>query len=308
MHIRNPMEWVVGAAAVPGAMGSATAEEYWPDQAGVKPQLRTLAMEDVWNALARGLDDFRSNRTDVVTLALVYPIIGLLLAALAAGRHLVPLLFPLASGFALVAPFAAIGLYEISRRREAGANVSLIDAFGVLRSPQIGAILALGGILIMLLLAWLAVADLLSDATFGPAAPQSFLAFIKAALTTAPGLIMTVIGITIGFIFAATAFAISVVSFPLMLDRPVTLRQAIGTSVAILRKNPRILTLWAIILCAGFIIGLIPALLGLVITLPVLGHASWHLYRMAVQHNPTLESTATKEAVKYATDSRSHAR
>jgi uncharacterized membrane protein len=283
MHIRNPMEWVVGATAAPSAMGSATAEEYWPDRAGAKPQIRSLTTDDIRIALAKGIDDFRSNRTDVAMLVLVYPVIGLLLAALAAGRHLLPLLFPLASGFALVAPFAAIWLYEISRRREAGASVSLIDAFGVLRSPQIGAIAALGGILIALLLAWLAAADLLFDATLGPAAPQSFPALIKAALTTGPGWIMTVAGIAIGFVFAAIAFAISVVSFPLLLDRPVTLRQAIGTSIAILRKNPRVLTLWAMILCAGVIIGVIPALFGLVITLPILGHASWHFYRRAVR-------------------------
>ncbi len=302
MHIRNPMEWMVGATAAPGAMGSATAEEYWPQQAEpqqaepqqaepqqagtqqeAKPRPRTLTTEDIRIALAKGADDFRSNRTDVVMLVLIYPVIGLLMAALAAGRHLAQLLFPLASGFALVGPFAAIWLYEISRRREAGARVTLIDAFGVLRSPQIGAIMALGGILIALLLGWLAAADLLFDATLGPAPPQSLPALIEAAVTTGPGWIMTIAGIVIGFLFAVVAFAISVVSFPLLLDRPVTLRQAIGTSITVLRQNPRILATWAMIVCAGLIIGLIPALFGLVIVLPILGHATWHLYRRAVQ-------------------------
>jgi uncharacterized membrane protein len=283
MHIRNPVEWMVGATAAPGAVGSATTEDYWPKRAEAKPQIRVITSNDIRIALAMGIDDFRANRTDVVFLVLIYPVIGLLLAALAAGRHLLPMLLPLASGFALVGPLAAIWLYEISRRREAGAQVTLADAFGVLRSPQIGAIAALGGILIALLLAWLVTANFLFDVMLGPALPKSFLAFIKAILTTEPGWIMTGAGIAIGFLFASVAFAISVVSFPLLLDRPTTLRQAIGTSVAVFRRNPGTLTLWAMIVCAGLIIGLVPALFGLMIVLPILGHATWHLYRRAVQ-------------------------
>src|SRR5215472_11252303 len=123
--------------------------------AGAPPAVREIGVSDLRDALARGIADFEANRTDVIFLCVIYPVIGLVLGRLASGYGLLPLLFPLASGFALVGPFAAVGLNEISRRREQASEVRWVDAFGVLRSPSIGSIMLLGLMLIALFLLWL---------------------------------------------------------------------------------------------------------------------------------------------------------
>ncbi|MBV9250943.1 MAG: DUF2189 domain-containing protein, partial [Acetobacteraceae bacterium] len=131
-------------------LGAARREEYWGDQArrSTIPIVRRIGFAEVRQALAEGLEDFEANRTDVIFLCVIYPVIGLLLARGFSGYGLLPILFPLASGFALLGPLAAIGLNEMSRRREAGQEVRWVDAFGVLRSPAIGSIALLGLMLI----------------------------------------------------------------------------------------------------------------------------------------------------------------
>src|SRR5206468_4218346 len=113
------------------------------------PKVRRIGPADLIDALSKGWDDFAAMPSHAVFLCVVYPLIGMLLAGLTLGYALVPLLFPLAAGFALIGPFAALGLYELSRRREAGVDVTATDAFAVVRSPSIGAIVALGVLLML---------------------------------------------------------------------------------------------------------------------------------------------------------------
>jgi uncharacterized membrane protein len=158
-----------------------------------------------------------------------------------------------------------------------------VDWFGVLRSPSIGAIVGLGLWLIAIFVLWLVAAEVIYVATLGPDPPASIPAFVRDVLTTPQGWTMIVVGVGVGFLFAVVALSISVVSFPLLLDRDVRMETAIGTSVQVVLANPVPMAAWGLIVAAALVIGSIPALLGLVVVMPVLGHATWHLYRRVVE-------------------------
>jgi uncharacterized membrane protein len=285
MLIQSPIAWIGDRLdRAFHTVGSASDDEYWQDtrHAG-NATVRRIGLGDLGYALSRGLADFAANRTDVIFLCVIYPLVGLVLARLASGYGVVPLLFPLASGFALVGPLAAVGLNEMSRRRELGKDVTLADAFGVLRSPSIGGIVGFGLLLIAIFLLWLATAEAIYMLTLGPRPPVSIAAFAHDVFTTAAGWSMIVLGIGIGFVFAAITLAISAVSFPLLLDRDVKMETAIWTSVQVVAANPLPMAAWGLIVAVGLVIGSLPCLLGLVIVMPVLGHATWHLYRRVVR-------------------------
>lgn len=285
LSIRNPVEWGVdqvkraGEALeeAAGAVRRAQSELHSP-----APSVARIRVADLKAALAAGLDDFAASRTDVVLLCLVYPVLGLILVRFASGHQMLPLLFPLASGFALVGPFAAIGLYEMSRRREQGAAIGWADAFGVIRAPAIASIVLLGVVLMAIFLLWLVAAEAIYRLTLGPEAPVSATAFIHDVFLTRAGWIMIAVGIGVGFLFAVVVLAIGAVSFPLLLDRAAGLDTAVATSVHAVLANPGPMALWGLIVAAGLVLGSIPFLLGLVVVLPVLGHATWHLYRRLV--------------------------
>ncbi len=284
MHIRNPMEWVVAQLEAPGLLGRAPPETYWPatQQAGA-PEIQKITLADLREAMRRGLHDFAAARTDVMFLCLIYPVLGLFIAAAEAQRGVLPLLFPTAAGFALVGPFFAIGLYEMSRQRELTGKLSWRDTFNVLQSPAIGSIAGLGLLLIALFLAWLAVAQGIYDVTLGPAPPVSAWRFVQEVLSTPAGWAMIGLGLSVGVMFAVGVLAISVVSFPLLLDRPVGLGTAIATSLTAVRRNPVQLGLWGLLVVAALFVGMLPCFIGLIVVLPVLGHATWHLYRRVVR-------------------------
>jgi uncharacterized membrane protein len=245
--------------------------------------IRRIGPSDLKEALQEGFADFWATPTHLVFLGILYPLLGIFFAGLAFGYNMLPLLFPLASGFALVGPLAAIGLYEISRRRERGLDLSWRSIADIFLSPSIGSIAALGILLLVIFLSWLLVAQSLYQSLFGWQAPGSMGAFLREVFTTQNGWWLIIAGNAIGFIFSAVVFCISVVSFPLLLDRNVGAIPAILTSFRAVAANPGTMLLWALIIAAALIVGFIPLFVGLAIVLPVLGHATWHLYRRLVE-------------------------
>ena len=282
-HVENPFEFVIeklGWAA--GDIARAVLPNPARHAGQAVPVVQRLEARDLWVALRKGMADVGTLRDDVLFIALIYPLAGLVFASFAFSYDLLPLLFPLASGFALIGPVAAIGLYELSRRREQGDHVNWLDAFGVFRSPALSSILGLGAMLLGLFLVWLGVAYEIYLLNLGREGPQTFAAFERSVLHTPGGWTMIAAGFGVGFLFAMLAFVISAVSFPLLLDRDVGVWRAIATSFRVVARNPVVMLLWGAIVAGALALGSIPALVGLIFVVPVLGHATWHLYRKAI--------------------------
>jgi uncharacterized membrane protein len=279
--IRTPPGW--GLHILGQTMNPVSRDTTWHTESARPPAVRRIGLDDLGIALRRGWEDFASSRADVIFLCLLYPIAGLLLARMALGHGLLPLVFPLASGFALIGPFFGVGLNEISRQRDRRGHASWADAFSVARSPSFGGILLLGVVLMMMFVFWMTLSEVVYNATLGPNAPASVGSFLHDVTQTPAGWLMAIVGIGTGFAFALVAFTISVVSFPMLLDRPVSIETAVLTSVRVVRENPVTMMAWAGIIALLLVLGSLPALLGLVIVLPVLGHATWHLYRRVVR-------------------------
>jgi uncharacterized membrane protein len=246
------------------------------------PVIRKIGLADLRDALRKGYEDFEAMPTHAAFLVVIYPIIGLVLARATMSADLLPLLYPLAGGFALIGPLAAIGLYEMSRRREAGLEVSARNALDVVKSPAIVSILELGLILMLILILWLAVAQGLYSFTFGNARPTSITGMVSQIMTSQSGLTLIILGNAAGCLFAALALTISVVSFPLLLDKNVGVGAAVRNSVRAVAANPLTMLAWGIIVGAALFLGSLMFFAGLIFVLPVLGHATWHLYRKVV--------------------------
>ncbi len=249
----------------------------------VQPIVHNIGATDLLDALAKGIDDFKAMPTHLVHFCWIYPIVILVGARTYAGYDVLPLAFPLLAGYTLIGPLVATGMYELSRRREIGLDISRWHAFEVLRSPSIRSIALLGILLMVIYFAWLFAARGIYQLYFGSAEPESIMAFISQILSTSAGWGLIIVGCSVGFVFAAVVFTMSVVSFPLLLDRDVGLTAAVGTSTRAVLKNPFTMAMWGLIVAVTLLLGSIPFFVGLAIVMPVLGHATWHLYRKTVE-------------------------
>ena len=269
------------------------------------PVVRKIGVADLKDAVAKGIDDFMAMPTHVIFLAVIYPLVGLFLASITFGHNVVPLLYPLAAGFAPTsAPLRRSASTNWSRQRERGVEVSWKHAFGLLRYPSLDAIAAMGLVLMSVFLIWLAAAELLYQSLFGYRSPESIRQFLSDILTTSAGWTLIIAGNGIGFLFAVLVLTISVVSFPLLLDRDVGAAVAMHTSVRAVLRNPLMMAVWGLFVAVTLAIGSLPFFVGLAVVLPVLAHSTWHLYRKVVEPDlsPRQDRHRKPKGRRYAAD------
>ena len=267
----------------------------------LQPKIHTIGVADLKEAWDKGIDDFKEMPTHLVFLCLIYPLVTLIFARAYAGFDMVPLVFPLLAGYTLIGPVVATSMYELSRRREYGLDHSRMHVFDILKFSTIRPIAVLGLLLMAIYILWLAGAQIIYDASFGgsvglvplrlvdaaPAAaglapPANFTEFIDQLFSTTAGWTMIIVGCATGGVFAAVVLSLSVVSFPMILDRHVSAMMAARTSIRAVRANPVTMAIWGVVVAVVLLIGSLPFFVGLAIALPVLGHATWHLYRKVV--------------------------
>ena len=246
------------------------------------PQVRNITTADVWDALRHGFEDFWEHPSHYAFAGVIYPIVMVVAAVWVSGQNILPLLYPLATGFALLGPFVALIFYEISRRQELHMDTSWRYGFEALRSPNLRQIATVGIVLSILFVTWLVTAQVLFTGLFGSEEPASLTGLFYEILTTGEGWTLIIFGNLIGFLFATLVLFISVVSFPLLLDRQVDARTAIETSLKASLTNTMPVLLWGLIVALLLALGMATAFVGLVIVMPVLGHATWHIYRKMV--------------------------
>jgi uncharacterized membrane protein len=247
-----------------------------------QPTVRKIGLPDLRDALQKGINDFFAMPTHSIFLIVIYPIVGIILLRLSFGYDVLPVVFPLVAGYALLGPLAAIGLYEMSRRREQGLPASW-EALSVFSLLRVRSIATLGLILMVIFLAWLGAAMIVYQSTFGGWTPASVGEFASQVFTTSAGWTLMFVGCGVGFLFALLSFAVGVVSFPMLVDRDVGVVTAVQTSFRAVAANPVTMAAWGLIVAGVLLIGTLPVLIGLAVVLPVLGHSTWHLYRKLVE-------------------------
>jgi len=247
-----------------------------------EPAVRTITTADLQSALRLGWQDFVAKRGDILFAGLLYPLVGLMVAALTLQGALLPLFFPLAAGLSIVGPILAAGFYEIARRRENGDDSGWAHFLDPLQPERRHGLVGIASMLIVLFLAWLLIAWTLYQATLGQLAPASADAFVTLLFTTAEGWTLIVLGNLTGAIIATLTLATTVVSVPMVVDKPVSGLIAVRTSIRAVAANPWTMARWGAIVAGLLLLGSIPLFIGLAVVLPTLGYATWHLYTKAV--------------------------
>jgi uncharacterized membrane protein len=246
--------------------------------------IRTIGLNDLWQSLKEGYDDFSAKPTVGVYLTLLlYFLCALLLTLFFIGENLLYLAFPMVAGLTLIGPVVSVGFFQMSRRRERALEVSWRSAFDFVHSASFAPILALSVVMMALYVAWLFSAQFLYFGLFGNDPPVSASDFATQLVTTRRGGALIWYGMLLGFIFAFTALAISAVAFPLLLDRPASAATAIAVSIRAVTSNIMVMAVWGLIVVVLLAAGAIVLLVGLAAVLPILGQATWHLYRKVVE-------------------------
>lgn len=245
------------------------------------PQVATISRNDVTDALRAGLSDFQKAPLLSLAFGAVFTLIGLGLTLLLTREGASYWMLPLAAGFPLVGPFAAVGLYEISRRLEAGEELSLFQVLTAGFRSSHGQLPLFAVLAMFFFFAWLVLARVIFAVSFGTFAMTNVMTSLEVFLS-GPGPIMLVVGSVVGAALAALLFSISVIGVPILMDRDIDVVSAIITSVRAVLENQSAMAYWAVFVAVASIVAMLPLFLGMVLVFPILGHASWHLYRKTV--------------------------
>ena len=255
------------------------------DVASKQIPIRHITTTDLGASLADGWRDFMEMRGDILFLAILYPLIGIVAAAATLGGPLLPLFLPIAAGVGLLGPVAAIGFYEMARRRERGLHSNWSHFLDVRKRPSFEEIAAVSGLLLAIFAMWLLAAGALYVALFGWTEPDSVSAFLTEVFTTGRGWALILVGAAVGAVFAVIVLGFSVVSMPMLVDCDLSAHDAVATSIGAARENQGAMLRWGFIVAALLVAGSIPLFIGLAVVLPWLGYATWHLYTRLVDRS-----------------------
>ncbi|MHB8285627.1 MAG: DUF2189 domain-containing protein [Caulobacteraceae bacterium] len=247
------------------------------------PGVRKIDRSDLNWALAKGWKDFQEKRGDLILLALIYPLVAFMAAAITYDGRLFAMFFPLVAGLSILGPAVATGFYELARRREAGQDSSWMHFFDPMNGRSRVELVILTGGLAILFAGWLVCAALIYDTTVGRFAPAGPLDFLHRLFTTPEGWAMIVVGNLVGGGFAVATLVLGLTAFPMAVDRPGDPLTAVTTSIRAVEKNPVAVATWGAWVAALLALGCATAFIGLAVVLPVLGYASWHLYTRLVE-------------------------
>ena len=251
------------------------------------PRVNQMRFGDLRDSLLQGLADFGRAPIYGLAFAAVFSLIGLVVVLSLAAWDMPWLIYPVAIGFPLVGPFAAVGFYQISREFEAGKVPSWRGIFSVMWQQRRRELGWMAFVLLFFFWVWMYQVRLLMALLLGRLSFSSFEGFLSVTLTTPEGLVFLLIGHLVGAALALLLFSITVVSMPLLLERDIDAVTAIITSIRVVAQSPLVMLGWGLAVTLSVLAACVPFFLGLLIVLPVLGHTTWHIYRKALTHAPT---------------------
>jgi uncharacterized membrane protein len=245
--------------------------------------VRKISNEDLRIALRQGLDDFLTFRGDIILAGLIYTVLGLAAVVMTTSMPLMPFFFPVVAGVGLLGPVAAVGFYELAKRREAGeTNLHWFNFLDVRKRPSVDEMGMVAGLLLAIFFLWLLAAGALYAVLFGWATPTSIPQFFSMVFTTGSGWALILGGVVVGALFGWIVLALSVVSMPMLVDSNVSASQAVSASWRAAHANKPQMIRWGLTVLGLLILGSIPVFVGLAFVLPWLGYATWHLYTRLV--------------------------
>jgi uncharacterized membrane protein len=250
-----------------------------------KIPVRKISNEDLRLSLRQGLDDFLDLRGDLIFAGLIYTFIGIAAVVMTTNGPLMPFFLPVVAGVGLLGPVAAVGFYELARRREKGENVHWFNFLDVRKRPSVDDMGIVAGMLLAIFALWLIAAGILYVALFGWATPTSVPEFVATVFTTSRGWALIVGGAVVGAIFGWIVLALSVVSLPMLVDCDVNAAEAVSASWRAAHANKPQMIRWGLTVVVLLVLGSIPLFVGLALVLPWLGYSTWHLYTRLVDRD-----------------------